>query len=426
MTSLTYLLTATITAIFFLVVLSYYGLLFIERKKRVQEKKFKSITIIIPARNEEEHIAQCIRAVLTASFQGKKQIIIIDDASNDSTTTVVREAIQQTTHDASILLLQNKKHSGKSYCLNRGLKLANGELIAVVDADSIIAKNALAIMAQELGRKNVAGAACVVKTKNRGKFLNAWVHIDLIYGSFLRSLMAKINANVVTPGPLSMYRKSALLEIHGFSTQGFSEDMDVAVRLIRKGHHISFVEEAVSETNMPITIKSFFRQRMRMARGMIYFLKKHTQVNTKMIDIYTMPLFAFTYFQAVIMGLITLYQIVFGYWTYFVSQGVLMNWYVVRFFFEWFSIVGFVKWTFAVLSGTQPLTLASAAGISATVLTYPLFIMAIIKYDKKIDLLHIIPLCFMFPFWLLLMIIYTICIPEILFSKQYNKWKKNE
>ena len=80
----------------------------------------------------------------------------------------------------------------------------------------------------------------------------------------------------------------------------------------------------------------------------------------------------------------------------------------------------------SVLVGIEPLTLLSLVGIVSTLLTYPLYVLAIAKYDKKIDLLHVVPFFFMFPYWLMIMFVYILCIPEIFRKHQYNRWKKNE
>ncbi|MFH1916284.1 MAG: glycosyltransferase family 2 protein, partial [Nanoarchaeota archaeon] len=250
-------------------------------------------------------------------------------------------------------------------------------------------------------------------------------HIEQIYNSLLRSIFAKVNANVTTPGPLSVYRANLLREIGGFSTKGFSEDVDVTIRLIRKGYVVGYASDAVTETYMPVDVKGFFRQRTRFARGMINIFKRHLKMNAIMIDIYTLPLLVFTYVQAVIMGAITIYNIVSGYVTYFTSKGVYFNLAVLKFFFEWLSLVGFVKWTGSVFSGASPLTLYAAVGIASTLLTYPLYIYAILRFDKKIDWWHVLPIVFMFPFWLLVMAVYIVMLP-FGFPKQDNIWKKNE
>lgn len=126
------------------------------------------------------------------------------------------------------------------------------------------------------------------------------------------------------------------------------------------------------------------------------------------------------------MGSFTIYQIAVGYLTYFASKAVYFNLEVFKFFFEWFSIVGFIKWAYSVIIGTIPLNFVTIIGIVSTLLSYPLFVLAIIKFDRKFGIRHLIPIFFMFPFWLLLMVIYIIMIPECFSKKQYNIWKKNE
>jgi len=411
-------LPTIITFIFLFTVLSYYFLIFVKRKVPIQEKKFSSITVIIPAHNEEKYIAEAIESVLEAEFDGKKQVIVIDDGSIDKTYEI-----------ASIykgIKIIRTKHSGKSNSINKALKISKGEIIAIVDGDSFIDKDALKIMSKELERKDVVAATGIIKVRNRRKFICMWVHIEQLYNSLMRLLFSKINANIVTPGPLSMYRRKSVEEVGGFSTKGFSEDIDITIRLIRKGYKIGFAEKAIAETNMPYDIKGFLRQRTRFARGILNIFKRHLQLNNTIIDLYTLPLFLFAYVQAVIMGSFTIYQIYSGYFTYFVSKSIYFNLEVLKFFFEWFSIIGFFKWFIGVFSGETALTFVTVIGIAATLLSYPLFILAIIKFDKKFTIWHLIPIFFMFPFWILIMVIYILMIPEYFSKKQYNIWKKNE
>ncbi len=419
MTILNYLPTI-LTFIFLLVILSYYILIFIPRKKPRPHKRFSSISVIIPVHNEEEYIEECIESVLAAGFKGTKQVIVVDDGSKDKTASIVSRFRKE-----GVRLIKTR-HTGKSASINRALAVACGELIAIVDGDSYINKDALQALAREVERKNVVGATCVVKVKNRSRLLCMWPHIELIYGSLIRSILSKINANITTPGPLSVYRHKQLKEIGGFSTEGFSEDVDVTIRLIRKGYRIGFSDDATTWTNMPYNIKGFIRQRTRFARGLLNILKRHMQLNTTAIDLYTLPLYFFLYVQAVIMGMFTIYQIGSGYITWFASYGTYISFGVLRFFFEWASIYGFVKWIISVASGTVPLTFLTMAGIVSSLLSYPLYFYAVFKYDKRIDLLHIIPLFFMAPFWWALMIINIVCLPEMFMRHQNNIWKKNE
>jgi cellulose synthase/poly-beta-1,6-N-acetylglucosamine synthase-like glycosyltransferase len=411
-------ISAVITFIFLMIVLSYYFLLIKKGSKPKIEKEFSSITVIIPAHNEEGNIRECIEAVIAAEFKGRKQIIVVDDGSSDGTATIAGKFSQ--------VQLIKTRHSGKSASINKALSHARGELVAIVDGDSIIHKDALQEMASEVGRKNIAAASCPIRVRNRKKHVLMWVHIEQLYNSLMRSILAKVNANITTPGPLSVYRKKELIGIGGFSTDGFSEDVDVTIRLIRKGYKIGFAENAIVETIMPSDAKGFLRQRTRFARGLINILKKHMKFNRSFIDLYTLPIFLFSYLQAVIMGSFTVYQIIQGYITYFAAKDTYFSFHVLSYFIDWFSILGFIKWAAGVFTGATPLTLINIAGIASTLLSYPLFIYAIIKYDKKFDIWHLIPILFMAPFWWLIMIIYIFCLPEVLMKKQQNIWKKNE
>lgn len=409
-----------VTLIFLFIVLSYYALFFINPKKPKQKELFSSISIIIPAHNEEDYIKDAIDSAIAAEFNGKKQIIVVDDGSRDRTSEIIAQYARK-----GVKIIRTL-HSGKSASLNKALAAARGDLIAIIDGDSIIHRTALKEMAKELSRDNVAGACGVIKVRNRHKLICMWSHIEQIYNSMMRLLFTKINANVTTPGPLSVYRRKALMEVGGFSAEGYSEDMDITIRLIRNGYRISFAEKAVAETNMPYKIKEFLRQRSRFAGGMLNILKRHMKLNKTSIDFYTFPILLFTYIQAVIMGIFTIYQIVSGYIVYFASKGIYFSPHVLKFFFEWFSIIGFVRWFLSVIMGSAPVSFITIIGILSTFLTYPLYFLAILKFDRKIDFYHIVPVFFMFPFWLLIMIIYIAHIPEYFNKRQYNIWKKNE
>ena len=406
-----------ITFIFLLVVISYYILFLIRVRKPKITEKFSSISVIVPTHNEERYIKDCLSSIINADFDGKKEIIVVDDGSVDNTVKIVSKNFP------NVKIIQ-KKHTGKSDSINTAISKSKGQVIAIVDGDSYIQKDSLKYVTEEISRKNVVAASGVIKVRNRKKILGMWLHIEQIYNSLIRLVFSKVNANVVTPGPLSVYRKKALKEVGGFSVKGFSEDVDVTIILIRAGHKIGFSSKAVSETNMPLEPKWFWLQRTRFARGLIDILKKHLMLNKTWIDIYTLPLLLFNYIQAIIMGSFTIYQIVSGYITYFYAKGIIFNLATLKFFFEWFSIVGFFRWSVQAFTGQIPLNFITIIGIVSTFLTYPLYLYAILKFDKKITIWHIIPLFFMFPFWFLIMIIYIVCIPEYFRKDQHNIWKK--
>ena len=88
--------------------------------------------------------------------------------------------------------LINKEHQGKSKSINTALKKAKGELIAIIDADSVIEKNSLQELTKTMTYQGFGGATGVVKVKNRDKFLGMWLHIEQLYNSLMRSIFVKM------------------------------------------------------------------------------------------------------------------------------------------------------------------------------------------------------------------------------------------
>ena len=79
----------------------------------------------------------------------------------------------------------------------------------------------------------------------------------------------------VVPGALGMWRKSALLECGGFSTDTLGEDRDLTMALLKKGYRAVFEAAAFSSTEAPDTLKGFMRQRFRWTYATLQCVRKH-------------------------------------------------------------------------------------------------------------------------------------------------------
>ncbi len=89
------------------------------------------VSVILPAYNAEKFIEEGIYSILGQTFSDF-EIILIDDHSTDRSVELVRSF-----HDPRIRLFINEKNEGITACLNKGIALANYELIARMDADDI-------------------------------------------------------------------------------------------------------------------------------------------------------------------------------------------------------------------------------------------------------------------------------------------------
>ena len=84
-----------------------------------------------------------------------------------------------------------------------------------------------------------------------------------------------INAITVVPGAVGAWRKSALIEVGGFSDTTLAEDSDVTFSILKKGYHIVHEHTALAYTEAPETWATFTKQRFRWIFGILQVTYKH-------------------------------------------------------------------------------------------------------------------------------------------------------
>lgn len=87
------------------------------------------VSFIIPAYNEEKHIAKAIESIYSSKIRVKFEIIVVDDASNDNTSTIIKNKYP------NVKLFINQKRMGAAFSRNLGIKNSTGEFICFMDAD---------------------------------------------------------------------------------------------------------------------------------------------------------------------------------------------------------------------------------------------------------------------------------------------------
>lgn len=408
------------TAILLFIVISQYAIL-LRGKKTIFAEYSPTLSIIIPAHNEEKYIGSCIQSILSAEYQNKKEIIVINDGSKDGTGMIASSF--------SGVKVLTTNHLGKSKAMNEAIKCAKNEVIVVVDGDTEIEKDALMHLVHPLKDPAVGAVGGVVKVRNKKKIFTWFQNIEYLYSSFFNSLCDKINANIFTPGPISAFRKNLIDELGGFNTSVFLEDVDMALRLVKKGYKIRIAEKAAVRTNVPNSISSWSLQRRRWMKGGIEMVKNHKDMlfNKKYgaSGFYPLPILSYWYFHSIIMGIVLLFQIVGGYYQYFLAYGEMFSINVFLYFFYWFSFFGIINLLHLIVSGAIPLTPLSLIAILVTIFSYPLYLYPFYKFKEKMRIQDIIALLFLFPYWLLVLIIqFKSNLSWLLGTERKNWWTK--
>lgn len=234
---------------------------------REESLRLPSVTIIIPAYNEEEHILETINSVKKLFYpKDLIEIIVVDDGSTDKTAEIA-------SHTGVIVL--EKENAGKANAINLGIEKANGEIIACVDADSYPKDNALIRMMHHFNDPKVAAVTSAILVKDPKNFLQRLQEVEYILIAWGRKLLEYLHSVYVTPGPLSLYRKDILQKVGCFNQNVLTEDIEIAWRLQKKGYKIKMELSAKVYTNVPKKFRDWWDQRLRWDIGGIQTVKMY-------------------------------------------------------------------------------------------------------------------------------------------------------
>ncbi|ADE55892.1 glycosyltransferase [Coraliomargarita akajimensis] len=238
------------------------------------------VSILIPAYNEEIGILRTLNSALEIDYPDV-EIIVINDGSTDGTHERIEyflhsEAVRQAAH-ASIRYLR-LDNGGKARALNRALKMSSGEYVVTLDADSVIAPDAVRTMLLSFDNPKVAGVAGNVIVGNQRKTIEWVQQLEYLYGFFFKRSDSLFNSVYIIGGAAAAYRKSALDEVGGFDPSIITEDIELSTRLLAHGYYTRYAPEALVHTEGPSDFKSLCAQRLRWKYGRLLTFLKHRKL----------------------------------------------------------------------------------------------------------------------------------------------------
>ncbi|MBV8980261.1 MAG: glycosyltransferase [Acidimicrobiia bacterium] len=225
-----------------------------------------SVSVIVPAHNEACVIDKTIMAIRRLRTQ-PCEVIVVDDGSTDGTGAVARAR-------GVTVLAQARR--GKAAALNAGVAEARGDVVVVLDADTVLRPDFLDAALVHFADPAVGAVAGNVKVGNRQGLLGRLQALEYIASLNLdRRAQAALNVVAVVPGAAGAFRRSALMEAGGYPTDTLVEDMDLTVSLLRAGWRIPYEPAAVAYTEAPESMRHVLRQRRRWSFGTLQVVAKH-------------------------------------------------------------------------------------------------------------------------------------------------------
>ncbi len=291
------------------------------RSKKFLTPSLLSVSVLIPAWNEETGIRATIESVIKTKYP-HLQIIVINDGSTDKTDEIVKKFIgtyekKSAQHKASLCYI-NIPNGGKARALNTALKVAHGEIIVTIDSDSVMDKNAIKNLVKHYGDPNVASVSGNVVIGNRTKPIGLIQQLEYIYGFYFKRADSILNAVYIVGGAAASYRKNIITKIGGFDENSLTEDIDLSTRIQDHGYYVRYAADAIVYTEGPSDFTGLFQQRLRWKYGRLltFFKYRHLFFSTHKKHNYyltflILPIALFAevllFFEALLLGIFYVY-----------------------------------------------------------------------------------------------------------------------
>jgi len=235
---------------------------------------YPSLTVIVPAYNEEKVISRTIESLLATEYP-KKEIIVVDDGSKDRTLAIANM------YSNKVKVL-HKENGGKASALNYGIAYSSGEVIVIVDADTVVGMSSLKHLMKGFGvGKEIAAVAGNVKIRNRVNLLTWCQALEYVGGiQIARRALDHFGSIAIVPGALGAFKKSALIGGGGYDKSTIVEDFDATIKVLKSGSVVQGSTQSTAYTEAPDTLRDFINQRKRWYRGNIQVVLKHKDVLT--------------------------------------------------------------------------------------------------------------------------------------------------
>ena len=272
----------------------------------------KPITVIAPAHNEEASIRVAVRNLLQLDYP-ELEVIVVNDGSVDRTLEELREefrlrpvravyvaemksalvrGLYRSDVDARLLVVDKEAGGSKADAANAGLNAATSPYVCIVDADSVLERDALLrIMVPVLADpKRVVAVGGIVRVLNGSeiekgqlrrvrlphKSIEAIQVIEYLRAFLIgREAWAQGNMLMIISGAFGLFRTDLVRAVGGYRSSAIGEDLDLVARLHRHlreqqtDYEIRFVPDPMCWTEVPSDLKSLGRQRARWQKGLL-------------------------------------------------------------------------------------------------------------------------------------------------------------
>ena len=232
------------------------------------------VAVLIPAYNEEKVIVRTIRSVMMSNYKNIR-VIVIDDGSKDNTYRAAVDAYPADIASGRLTVL-TKPNGGKADALNYGLERTVEDIYIGIDADGVIAHDAITNLVCHFANPEIGAVAGNAKVGNRINLWTRWQALEYITSqNFERRALDLFDVVMVVPGAIGAWRTEAVKNGGGYHTNTVAEDADLTMNLLEQGYSVIYEDRALAFTEAPVNMDGLIRQRFRWSFGILQAIFKH-------------------------------------------------------------------------------------------------------------------------------------------------------
>jgi biofilm PGA synthesis N-glycosyltransferase PgaC len=287
-------LVVTLGSFLMLLILRHFVLIWFSylHQRELSKQEFPDVypfvSIIVPAYNEGEVIQASLSSLLELRYP-YYEIIAVDDGSADDTYEKMREF--EGNHYGVRVSVFRKENSGKADTLNYGIRRSRAPIVVCMDSDSRLSPESLRYAIKHFQDAAVGAVAGNVKVINRHNIWTKLQALEYIEGlNIVRKAQAFFRSVNVIPGPIGIFRRTAIEGTGGYDSDTFAEDFDMTVKILAGGWKINYEPKAIAYTEAPEELLDIIKQRYRWSRGILQALRKHKELLTETKGVITTPL----------------------------------------------------------------------------------------------------------------------------------------
>ena len=245
----------------------------------------KKLSIIIVNYNTKDLISLCIESIYK-TFKGCFEIIIVDNNSSDNSVEYIKEKFSE------VIIIENQENEGFGRANNRGVSVAAGEFVLLLNSDIIVQENTIAKCIEKIEYSpDISVLGCKLVNEDLSEQKSVYYYIDEYSGIlkdnlFLDKIKLYKNKKIkAIMGAFMLFRKEDFLKVKGFDPDFFlySEELELCHRLLKSGKNIYYYSEVYAihkNQGSSINKKNNLRQRylshmlmIRKIKGIIgYYL----------------------------------------------------------------------------------------------------------------------------------------------------------